>query len=91
MLARRTRLLVGAHGAGLAHALWMEEGSAIVEFLPVEPDDGNRTRLCFFALASALGHRYEFVPIPTPHVDAPLRVPVRELGEALKRVAREME
>jgi EGF domain-specific O-GlcNAc transferase len=35
-IIRDTDILVGVHGAGLAHIMWMKPGSAVVEILPYE-------------------------------------------------------
>lgn len=59
--ARRTDVLVGAHGAGLTHSLFMKPGSAVVEVLPVEL--GHKG---FRNLAQMLGHTYV-----RTHADAP--------------------
>lgn len=35
----RARIVVGAHGAGLANILWMQPGSSVIEFMPSGHDD----------------------------------------------------
>jgi len=56
------RTLVGQHGAGLAHMVWMAPGSTVVEILPPLP--AYRARM-FRDLAASLGHRYAVVPQQT--------------------------
>ncbi|MCX7883174.1 MAG: glycosyltransferase family 61 protein [Brevinematales bacterium] len=64
-------VLMGLHGAGLTHMLWMKEKARVVE-LRGEKDDSNN---CFFALAEALALSYFYFlvkPIqkgPTQEVD----------------------
>lgn len=48
-----TDVLVGVHGAGLTHALWLLKGSAVVEILPKGLNHKG-----FRNLAGALGHSY---------------------------------
>ncbi len=50
-------VLVGNHGAGLTHILWMQPGSCLVELRR----RGDRVNNCYFSLASALGIRYFYV------------------------------
>ena len=52
-LARRTDILVGVHGAGLTHSLFMRPGSAMVEIMPENLDHKG-----FRNLAKLLGHHY---------------------------------
>ncbi|KAJ2981389.1 hypothetical protein NQ176_g2048 [Zarea fungicola] len=52
-VARRTDVLVGVHGAGLTHAMFMKPGSVLVEILPID-----FTHKGFRNLAQMLGHRY---------------------------------
>jgi Glycosyltransferase 61 len=56
-LMQGTKVLLGAHGAGLTNMLFMPAGSVVVE-IRKEGDSHNN---CFFSLASALGHRYYYV------------------------------
>jgi capsular polysaccharide biosynthesis protein len=55
-LMQGTKVLLGAHGAGLTNMLFMPAGSVVVE-IRKEGDSHNN---CFYSLASALGHRYYY-------------------------------
>lgn len=64
---RDCRVLVGQHGAGLAHMLWLEPGATVVEIQPPVPDEA----LDLFArLAATLGHGY--VRVTQESVHAPV-------------------
>ncbi|KUL92052.1 hypothetical protein ZTR_01072 [Talaromyces verruculosus] len=52
-IVRSTDVLVGVHGAGLTHGLWLRKGSAMVEILPEGFEHKG-----FRNLAGALGHNY---------------------------------
>lgn len=52
-IIRTTDVLVGVHGAGLTHGLWLIKGSTMVEILP----EGLHHK-GFRNLAGALGHNY---------------------------------
>ena len=47
-------ILVGSHGSGLSHMLWMKQKSKVLEIRA----RGNCHDNCFFTLASDLGHDY---------------------------------
>lgn len=53
--ARAARILIAQHGSGLAHMVWMPEGSSVIEIQPPLPSEASPI---FPALARALGHRY---------------------------------
>ena len=55
-LLRRTRVLIGPHGAGLTNMLFCPPGALVVEI--ADPGYPNPN---FYALAAALGHRYALV------------------------------
>jgi hypothetical protein len=63
-LLRGVGVLVGQHGAGLAHMVWMAPGSTIVEIKPPLPPVAVET---FERLAKCLGHTYIVVPQSDPH------------------------
>lgn len=52
-IVRETDLLIGVHGAGLTHTMFLPPGSAVVEILP-----GDFAHLGFRNLAQMLGHQY---------------------------------
>jgi protein O-GlcNAc transferase len=52
-IVRETDLLIGVHGAGLTHTMFLPPGSAVVEILP-----GKFAHKGFRNLAQMLGHRY---------------------------------
>ena len=52
-VARGTDILVGVHGAGLTHSLFLPRGSAVVEIIPAEFEHKG-----FRNMAQLLGHRY---------------------------------
>lgn len=54
-LMEGTTTLIGQHGAGLVHMLWMPQGSLVVEIAPPLPPEVIRL---FEQLATCLGHRY---------------------------------
>lgn len=52
-IVRGTDILVGVHGAGLTHGIWLNQGSTMVEILP-----HGFNHKGFRNLAGALGHNY---------------------------------
>jgi hypothetical protein len=65
-LARNSKILVGQHGAGLTHMIWMPTGSTVIEIHPPLPDEAIDI---FRQLAQALGHRYIRIPQANVHAD----------------------
>ncbi|KAH0591774.1 hypothetical protein MHUMG1_10473 [Metarhizium humberi] len=53
-IIRETDLLIGIHGAGLTHTMFLPPGSAVVEILP-----GNVEKRGFQNFAQMLGHGYQ--------------------------------
>jgi protein O-GlcNAc transferase len=51
--AHQSDILVGVHGAGLTHGMWLPESSALVEILPPDLDHWG-----FSNMAKFLGHRH---------------------------------
>lgn len=63
-LFSRATVIVGQHGAGLAHMLWLPAGSTVVE---IQPPLVPGVDHIFRELALALGHRYAVVPQASVH------------------------
>ncbi len=63
-LTQGANVLVGQHGAGLAHMLWMPPGSRVIEIAPPLPVQVDKI---FERLAAALGHRYLRLPQEGAH------------------------
>ena len=53
---QQTSILMGQHGAGLVHMIWMAKGGVVIEILP--QDLGASQRGLFRALARVCGHSY---------------------------------
>jgi protein O-GlcNAc transferase len=60
-IIRETDVLVGVHGAGLTHGMFLREGSVIVEILPAGLDHKG-----FRNLAGVMGHTYLSTHASTP-------------------------
>lgn len=59
-LFSNTKILISTHGAGLTNQIYMPKGSVLIEIGAKEfykPDP-----LCFWVMASYLGHKYYFIP-----------------------------
>jgi hypothetical protein len=79
---RNTNVLIGQHGAGLLHMIWMKPGSAVVEIEPPLPPE---VRGIFHRLAHCLGHRYEKIAQQSVHADIDPRI----IATTLRRVVAE--
>lgn len=55
---RRSKLVIGLHGAGLTHMLWAAPECRVIEIVPVPRDASNH---CYVSLAQGLGFGYEQV------------------------------
>jgi hypothetical protein len=64
--AQNCDILVGQHGAGLTHMLWMKPGSHVVEIAPPLP---IQVREIFSQLAIVLGHSYTRVTQESVHAE----------------------
>lgn len=65
-LASGARVLIGQHGAGLTHMMWMPSGSTVIEIHPPLPDEAIDV---FRLLAQVLGHTYVRIPQSGVHAD----------------------
>jgi hypothetical protein len=68
-LMENTTTLIGQHGAGLVHMLWMPQGSLVVDIAPPLPPEVIHL---FEQLATCLGHRYVRVPQEEVHSNVDL-------------------
>lgn len=83
---RRTRVLVGAHGAGLTHVMLLPPNSSLVEITAHVPPAGVRdVANIFYNLARWTGRRYAAVHGPGG-MDAGLYVEPSELAETVGRL-----
>lgn len=78
---RSARVLIGQHGAGLVHMLWMPPGSTVVEIRPV----AFARRRVFERLAAVLGHRHVHVPQAGMHATVDLDLVVASTETELDR------
>lgn len=76
-VAQESSILIGQHGAGLVHMLWMAPGSHIVEIAPPLP---VQVRNIFSHLAETLGHTYVRIPQLDVHAEIDLELIVRSLA-----------
>jgi len=67
--AESATVLIGQHGAGLAHMIWLAPGSHVVEIAPPLP---SQVRDIFQKLATTLGHTYQRVRQESVH--APIEI-----------------
>lgn len=79
-IVRESNVLVGQHGAGLLHMIWMKPGSKVVE---IEPPLPEQVKGLFASLAELLGHQYAALPQKTVH--AP--VDTQELSSLIQQMA----
>jgi len=70
-VAKESSTLIGQHGAGLAHMLWMEPGSHIIEIAPPLP---TQVQEIFSRLAKTLGHSYTRIPQQGVHAQIDLEL-----------------
>ena len=86
-LFRHASLVVGSHGAALANLVWAQEGTKVIEFVPVLEDAAFYARLCYASVAGALQHPYYAVGVNTSSYDEPtLTIPVEAFKQALRAV-----
>lgn len=63
-LASASDAMIGAHGSGLTHALFMNTGSLVVELFPFTR---RQTNDCYQQLSTILGHRYHPIESELDH------------------------
>ncbi|HEX5724982.1 MAG TPA: glycosyltransferase family 61 protein [Longimicrobiaceae bacterium] len=81
-LFARARVVVGAHGSGLANLVFAPAGARVLELMP------ERSFFpLFWHLAQALGHRYAVHVVPGVSKYDNFRVPPAEVTAALERLA----
>ncbi len=78
--ARNCDVLVGQHGAGLSHMLWMKPGSHVVEIAPPLP---IQVQEIFSRLANILGHSYSRVTQDSVHASVDPEQVIRAVGFAV--------
>jgi hypothetical protein len=57
-LVRRSKVIIGVHGAGLSNILWARPDTIVIELLPI-----TSGTLIYWHMSEALGLQYWFVPI----------------------------
>ena len=72
-IVRSAKALVGLHGAGLTHALWMHQGSKVIEIA-----DAFRCH-CYTAISDFAGHEYEKIQSGSSDRELPAKV-ISKLG-----------
>ncbi len=88
-LWRRAELVVAMPGGSLANLMWSQNGTKVVELMPILPEaQGRRATLTYADMAGSLDLPYALVPITTPsfHNGPALKVPVDFLESALKEL-----
>ena len=78
-IVRESNVLVGQHGAGLLHMIWMKPGSKVVE---IEPPLPKEVKGLFAGLAELLGHQYAVLPQESVHA----QVDTEELSLLIQRM-----
>ena len=78
-VAKESSTLIGQHGAGLAHMLWMAPGSHIIEIAPPLP---TQVQDIFSLLAKKLGHSYTRIPQQGVHAEVDLGLILQFLESA---------
>lgn len=74
--AQASTVLIGQHGAGLAHMLWMPPGSHVVEIAPPLP---IQVQNIFSRLAETLGHTYTRISQQDVHAEIDLSLVIQAI------------
>jgi hypothetical protein len=86
-LWRRAELIVGASSESLANMLWSQNGTRVVELMPILPSSkGRRATLNYADMAGSLDLTYAIVPMETENLGSNVTVPIPYLESALKMV-----
>jgi uncharacterized membrane protein YgcG len=86
-LWRRAELIVCASSESLANMMWSQNGTRVVELMPILPSSkGRRASLNYADMAGSLDLTYAMVPLETKNIHANLTVPINFLESALKLV-----
>lgn len=75
----QTSILIGQHGAGLVHMIWMASGGVVIEILP--QDIGGSQRGLFRVLARACGHSYVAISQEGSHAPVDVSEVIRVLSD----------
>lgn len=84
-LMGETAVLAAPHGAGLTNMMFCPEGAHVIEIADLSFPNPN-----FYALASAMGHAYWFVPAQSVGDVHPLEKDLRVSPASLEHILREM-
>ena len=85
-LMQQTAVLFAPHGAGLTNMMFCPEGADIVEIADLDFPNPN-----FYALASAMGHRYWLIPAEGVGGGHPLEKDMTVGPEKIARVLEALE
>jgi len=86
-LWRRAELIVAMPGGSLANMMWSQNGTKVVEFVPILPAAmGRRATVTYADMAGSLQLPYAMVPINTTSPSERYKVPIHYLESALRLV-----
>ena len=86
-LWRRAELIVAMPGGSLANIMWSQNGTKVVELVPILPNTlGRRATITYADMAGSLELPYAMVPINTTSPNERYKVPIHFLESALRLV-----
>ena len=86
-LWRRAELIVGTSSESLANMIWSQNGTKVVELMPILPmSKGRRATLTYADMAGSLDLTYALVPMETNSIGSNMTVPITYLEQALTMV-----
>jgi hypothetical protein len=86
-LWRRAELVVAMSGGSLANMMWTQNGTKVVELIPILPESmGRRATITYADMAGSLQLPYAMVPINTTSPSERFKVPINYLESALRLV-----